>query len=332
MRDGIAAELAPAPRATHALAMTTSTVRRLRYDAFGGPEVLHLVSVPLADPGRGELRLRVKAAAVNPIDWKIRRGTMKWMSGSRFPKWVGGDAAGIVEEVGPGVTELAAGSRVAAVIGARGGAMGEAVIVKAADAVALPAAVTFEAAASAMVMATARVALRKAGLRAGQRLLVTGATGGVGPFVLQLARARGYRVTAVGSAAGVALARELGAETSLDYRTQTPEGPFDAIIDLGAAYTFAGAAALLTPRGRWVDPVPTPGRLIGQSLANLVRRRTYRPVITKLRRADLAAMVEALSRGTVTPVIAKTFPLEQAREAYRFAEAGRVIGRVLVTA
>jgi NADPH:quinone reductase-like Zn-dependent oxidoreductase len=306
-----------------------TSFRSLRYDQFGGPEVLTLEKREAPALKEGQVQLRVHAAAINPIDWKLRRGTMKWLSGSRFPKRVGADAAGVIEAVGQGAT-WAVGQRVVGYVDSTYGSMGDVALAASSAVTLLPDNVSFIDAAAGMLLVTAAQALRAAHVNPSDRVLVTGATGGVGLFVLQLAQSRGLRITASTGADGVTAAQRFGATEVLDYKTQRPTGPFAAIIDLGGAYRFAQAQPLLAPRGVLVDPVPTPGRLIGQSLANLVRRQQYRPLMTKPLIADVVAGVEQLASAKVKAVVAKTFSLDQAQEAYRYAEAGGIVGRVVI--
>jgi NADPH:quinone reductase-like Zn-dependent oxidoreductase len=308
-----------------------SQIRAVRFDAFGGPEQLTFDTLPQLEPGPLQVRIHVKAASLNPIDSKIRKGTMTWMSGKKFPKRVGFDASGVVEAVGSNVTDLEKGDRVLAFVDPARGAFAESVLADVKSVVKLPSHVGFESAAAGVVIVTALQALRAAPLERGASVLVTGASGGVGLFVVQLAKARGLRVTATGSADGVELIRRFGAEEAYDYRTSPSlSGPFDAIFDFGSAFTFDRAKPLLTPSGCWVDPTPTPQRLVAQLVLNPFRRKKYRPLMTRPLPADLAEAVRLLSES-ISAVVAKTFPMSQVVDAYRFLEKGGVVGRVVVT-
>ena len=172
-------------------------MKRVQYRQYGGPEELRLDEVTHPEPGRGQIRVRVRAAAVNPMDWKIRRGEMKMLSGSRFPRGLGHDFAGEVEAVGPGVERLKVGDEVQGATTIRqAGTFAEYVVADEKNTWLKPSSVSFEqAAALTLVSVTAWVALMtKARLRAGQSVFISGCMGGVGRSAVQIARMRGAEV------------------------------------------------------------------------------------------------------------------------------------------
>jgi len=309
--------------------------RAVTLQRFGGPEVLQVVRESVPDPKPGEVLVRVRATSVNPIDWKIRRGTMRWMSGSKFPKRVGGEVVGTVSAVGAGVSFPVVGDRVAGFAAMGAGTFADVVRVPAESLVRLETDVSFEAVAAGLVGVTALQAVRDvASARAGMRVLVTGASGAVGLLALQLLRESNVETVAIGSKRGVLLARELGAVESYDYRERTVSslrGPFDAILDFAGSLRFRDAAPLLSPRGVHADPVPTPARLVGQTLANLVRRRRWKPVLTKPAIADVVEVVRRVERGSLRVFVDETFELNDVVAAYRRAEQGGVLGKVVIT-
>lgn len=308
--------------------------RVVLFDRFGGPEVLRLTREAIARPRRGEVLVRMRATSINPIDWKIRRGTMRWMSGARFPMRVGGEISGVVAELGPGVSRLRVGERVAGFAKVGTGTFAEVVRAQESELVRLEPSLPFGEAAAGLVGVTALQAVRDvARVQAGQRVLVTGASGAAGIVALQLLRRAGASVTASGSWRGIELARELGASESYDYRECDVKtlAPFDAILDFAGSFRFAEAARILLPSGVLADPVPTPARLIGQTLANLFRRRRWRPILTRPRVADVTEILSLLGRGELRVVIDETFPLEAVTDAYRRAEKGGVLGKVVVS-
>ena len=312
----------------------SETVDAVFFERFGGPEQLLVRRVAVPRPQRGQVRVRMHAASINPIEGKIRRGEMKWMSGSKLPMRVGSEIAGVVEALGPEVRDIAVGQRVFGFGALGAGTLSEAVVVDASALVELDARVSFEEAAAGLVTVTALQALRAAQIGEGTRLLVTGATGGVGVPFLQLAHRAGASITAVGSARGVQLARELGATEALDYRAVdivAHGGVYDVIVDLGGALRFDRARALLAPHGVLVDPVPTPARIVGQSIANVFRRRKWRALLTKPLAADLAQTARLLAERQVRVVVERTFPLAQVVDAYRYTERGGIVGKVVLT-
>lgn len=307
----------------------------VRFDRFGGPEVLRLARVPRPVPGRGEVRVSVRAASLNPIDWKVRRGQMRLMSGSKFPMSAGGDFAGTVDAVGPGESPFRVGDEVLGFAAPlRGGALAEAIVVPAKNLALRPPTVPPEQAAGVMVALASLQALRDvARVAPGHHVLLHGCTGGMGLPAIQLAKAMGARVTGTCSARGVALARELGADEALDYRAVDVVdrgGAYDAVIDLAANLGFARASRVLGPRGTYVDPAPTPGRLLGHAIANVFRRRTYRALLSSLRPADLAYLTAEMGAGRLRTHVDAAFDLRDIEAAYRRAEAGAVLGKVVV--
>ena len=189
------------------------TVKRIQYHRYGGPEVLRLEEFALAAPGSGEVRVRVKAAGANPMDWKIRRGELKMMTGRKFPRGLGHDFAGVVEAVGPGVTRWKAGDEVFGATGLKeAGTFAEALVTEANTVFAKPRGLSFEeAAALPIVGATAWAALvDEAKVQAGQRVFITGCLGGVGRIAVQIAKMRGAEVAGSCSAARREEAMALG--------------------------------------------------------------------------------------------------------------------------
>ncbi|WP_242653684.1 NADP-dependent oxidoreductase [Klenkia soli] len=307
---------------------------------FGGPEALHLLDVPEVHAGPGEVRLAVRAAAVNPTDTYARNGT--YAQHPKAPKempWIPGmDVAGVVDEVGPGTeTPLAVGDRVMAIVvpsGAHGGYR-EQIVLPAASVVPVPAGVDDAAAASLpMNGLTARLALDRMGLASGQVLAVTGAAGAFGGYVVQLAKADGLVVVADASGADRELVRSLGADVVLD----RGEGFADAVLERypdgvdgladGALLGAEGARAVRdggvvsTVRGYRGDDVP-PGRSI-----------RFEPVMVR----DYGQNTQALDRlrqqaesGEVTLRVADVVPAADAASAHARLEAGGVRGRLVLT-
>jgi len=297
-----------------------TTMKAITYDRFGGPEVLEVRDLPDPEPGRGEVLVRVRAASINPVDGKMRRGELKLMSGTRFPKRVGGDFSGIVDAVGPGVTEFAVGDPVLGMAaGITGGAYSELIVTRADLLIAKPSNLTFEEAASIPVVALAAYGgLVHAGrVGKGTRVLVNGAAGGVGLLAVQIAKLLGAHVTATASGEGVSLVRTLGADRAIDYRdvdvTRESER-YDVIFELSGRLPFAKARDLLGPGGRFVDPIPTPSSLIGSLLANPFRSRKHVILLGQPSREVLRWVVSRLADGRLRTVVARSFPLSMTSE------------------
>ena len=312
---------------------------------YGGPEVLELVELEKPAPAHDEVLVRVRASSVNPADWYAMTGLLvaRPSSGLRAPREprVGTDFAGVVEAVGEAVTDFSVGDEV---YGGRAGAFAEYVCVKNAIAE-KPANLTFEEAAAVPVAAiTAIQALRdKGALRAGERVLVNAASGGVGTFAVQIAKALGAsHVTAVCSTRNVEQARELGADRVLDYTQEdfTRIGErFDVVVDIAATHSYGRLRKLLLPGGRLVIVgAPKSGRVLGP-LGHVIKiligsfgrkpRATF--FVAKLNRDELRALNELLEAGTVRPVVERTYPLAEIADAMAYLGEGHARGKIVVT-
>jgi NADPH:quinone reductase-like Zn-dependent oxidoreductase len=298
--------------------------------------VLAVVERPSPVPGHGEVLIDVAAAALNPKDVLTRGGKMRLFSGASFPKRVGYDWSGTVRAVGPGVDGLSAGDAVFGMIQAwAGGAVAEQVVVKAAELAKKPATLTHEQA-SAMPLAalTALQALRDEGhLEAGQRVLLNGASGGVGTFAVQLARLLGAHVIAVTSARNADFVRSLGAHEVLDYATidvseVTP--PVDVFFDVFGNQHFATCRKALTPSGTWVSTVPKLHVLASQLRTRFSAQRA-RLVLVRSRRGDLEQLAAWAQRGELVPVIDRVLPMEEIAAAQRHLGTRRARGKVVLT-
>lgn len=310
-------------------------MKALAYDRFGGADVFETREMPDPAPGKGEVVVAVRARSINLIDIRVRSGMMGPLVNKRFPKVPGADLAGEVVAVGPSVADFKLGDRVfGAADPFKGGAFAERIALPAANLCALPSALAFDLAATLPIAGLAALqSLRDLGaLRAGQSVLIHGATGPVGLFAVQLAKRTGADVTAVGSS-GLDTARRLGADRLIDYRSK-PDLPasqrFDLILNLSGKLPFARGRPLLKPEGRLVEPAPTIPVFIGSKLANLFRRQKHLALAAAVRRADLALLAELAAAGSLESVIAARFPFADAREAYAQVERGGVIGKVVV--
>ena len=314
-------------------------MKRIVQDVFGSPDVLRLEEVDPPAVGADDVLVRVRAVSVNPADWHAMRGS-PWFARPMFgmlkPKQrtPGIDLAGVVEAVGENVTDLRPGDEI---FGARNGALAE-LVVGGKNFIPKPAALSFEqAGAIAIAGCTALQALRdKGGLQSGQRVLINGAAGGVGTFAVQIAKAMGAHVTGVCSTRNVELVRSLGADEIVDYTTDDfADGVvrYDLIVDLVGNRSTGDLRRALTPKGTAVL-IGGSGKLF-EMIAPLVVGRfgSQRLVsfIAKINKDDLAALGELAEAGKLTPVIDRTYPLEEAADAIRHLETGHARGKIVVT-
>ena len=320
-------------------------MKAIVHRCYGSPDVIRLEDIPKPSPKDDEILVRVHAASVNPLDWHYLEGTpyMVRMDGGfgkpEDPR-LGVDFSGTVEAVGKGVTRFKPGDEV---FGGKFGALAEYVAVREERAVALkPANISHEQAAAVAIAAiTALQGLRDKGhLRAGQNVLVNGASGGVGTFAVQIAKSFGANVTGVCSTKNVELVRSIGADHVIDYtRADFADGRqrYDLILDIGGDSRLRRLRRALAPRGTLVIAGGEGGRWTGVGrqlralmLSPLVRQRltTY---ISGHRQADLEALRRMTEAGQVTPVIDQTWPLARAPGAIRHLQAGQARGKIAIT-
>ncbi len=267
-------------------------MKRIQYQSYGGPEVMRLEEHSLAAPGANQIRVRVKAASINPADWKIRNGELKMMTGKAFPRGMGVDFAGIVESIGSGVTRFQPGDEVLGTTSIKGaGTFAEQLITEEKLVVQKPGGLSFpQAACLPAVGATAWGVMEKANLQSGQKLFVNGCYGAVGQAVVQIARARGLSITGTCSAASIADAKSIGVDRAIDYGEvdwSSLQGRFDAVIDTADTLLVPDALRLLCPKGVFVDIHPTPARM----LRGLFNRR-YKFVMADMSAATVGKVID----------------------------------------
>jgi len=305
-------------------------------DQYGDLDVLSVRDVPRPAVGVDEVLVQVHCAAVNPIDTKLRDGTMRFRYGRRFPMTVGYDMCGTITEVGSAVTNR----RVGEIVYGRGdrktGESCAEFCAVGADAVALKPHDIGDDEAAAMPLAalTALQALRDdASLQTGDRVLIIGASGGVGTYAVQIARAMGASVTAVCSAANVDLVSELGAGDVIDYTSQPTfrvgGEPFDVILDAVGAESFTAARDSLTDNGTYVSTTPSARTLLG-FLTNRFTRRTAVFAMVKPRGTDLDELSEWVQDGRLRSIIDSSFELDEIAEAHRRSETKRARGKIVI--
>ena len=321
------------------------------YRNHGSPDVLEYQEIEMPVPESNEILIKVRAASVNPLDWKIMKGgprLVRLLLGLGKPKIrrPGVDVAGEVEAVGSNVTLFKPGDHV---FGTCVGAFAEYVTSKPASGmrsalVIKPDNLTFEQAASAPVAAlTALQGLRDKGrIQPGHSVLVNGAAGGVGTFAVQIARTLGAKVTAVCSARNIAMVRSIGADQVIDYTRQdfTQSGQrWDIVFDCVGNHSLSACRRVLNPKGTLVlvgmpNDAPVSGmvaRLLAAWALSPFLSRKMVFFIARVNQQDLTAVGELMATGKVTPVIDRSYRLSDAREAFQYMEQGHASGKVILT-
>ncbi|GGL15798.1 NADPH:quinone reductase [Sphaerisporangium melleum] len=320
--------------------------------SYGSPEVLRLTEVDVPVPGDDEVLVRVAATSVNPYDWHHMRGepyAARLMGGTIGPRAskipiLGADVAGQVEAVGKDVTSFRTGDEVFAMV--KGGGFAEYVCVREAELAPKPRNLSFEQAAAVPLAAcTALIALRDVGrVKEGQRVLVNGASGGVGTFAVQIARAFGAEVTGVCGRRNTGLVRSIGAKEVIDYTTEdfTRTGRrHDLLVDIAGSRPGRACRRALTrdgthvvvggPAGRWLQPVGHTLSVL--AMGPLVSQRTAHADVTRCtgNGRNLVALTSFIEDGKVTPVIDRRYPFEEIPAAVEYVEQGHAPGKVVIT-
>jgi NADPH:quinone reductase-like Zn-dependent oxidoreductase len=336
--------------ATKAATTDATTMRALVQHRYGPPDVLQWETVPVPAPGPGQLRVRVSASSVNARDWHVMRGEPRVArvldrevfgnSNPRVPVR-GTDVAGVVDAVGEGVTRWRPGE---AVFGEADAAWAEYAVTSAERVAAMPPGTTFEqAAALPLAGATALAVLTAGHARAGERLLINGASGGVGTFALQLAHSMGLHVTAVCSARNAAQARALGADAVVDYATTdfcATADRYDIVVDLVGNRSVRALRRLVQPTGTLAlsgGGVPGSGRNVGPLaplvLAQILARRPGPRIVVP--KADpgteqLETLATMMVAGDIRPVIDRVFQMRDGAAAVRYVEEEHASGKVIL--
>jgi NADPH:quinone reductase-like Zn-dependent oxidoreductase len=322
-------------------------MKAIVYRCYGPPQVLKLEEIAKPEPADDRVLVKVRAASVNPLDWHYMRGEpyfMRSMTGVGAPSSIhmGVDFAGIVESVGKNVTRFKPGDEV---FGARDGAFGEYVSVAESGSLTLkPANLTFEQAAAVPIAGiTALQALRDKGhVRPGQSVLINGASGGVGTFAVQIAKAYGANVTAVCSTRNLELVRSIGADHVIDYTKEDfTQGSrrYDLIVDTVSTHSLWEYRRALNPEGALVmvgglDKGPWLGPMWSSLKASVeapfVHQR-FMFFMADLDQSDLGVLAGLLASGKVIPVIDRTYTLSEVPAAIAYLEQGHARGKVVIT-
>jgi NADPH:quinone reductase-like Zn-dependent oxidoreductase len=298
----------------------------IQFSQFGGPEVLELVELPDPEPGPGQIRVAVRAAGVNPIDWKVRSGAM----GGDLPKRTGQEVAGVVDRLGDGVTGVAVGD---AVFGSAAGGGGAAELALLENYARVPASLDFAGAAALPVaVETAVRTLDVLGVTGGQTLVINGASGSVGIAAVQCARARGARVIGTASESNHEYLRGFGAEPTtygdgLVERVRALVGGRDPIVDRALDASGGGMLPALVELTGSPDRVVTIADYAGAQQTGVAFSGGRGPERAWHALAEVAELIEA---GRFRLPVSRTFPLDQIAEAHRISESGHPRGKLIL--
>jgi NADPH:quinone reductase-like Zn-dependent oxidoreductase len=308
-------------------------MKRLQYDKYGGPELVRLTSFTLPPPGADEVVVRVAAASINPVDWKIRSGQLKIMTGSKFPRAMGTDFAGTVEAVGSKVSRFKPGDAVVGAVSLKAsGAFAPKLIASEKSVVKKPDNLSFEQAATLPIAGvTAWCALvQKAHLARGQKVFINGAMGAVGQAAIAIAREIGAEVVGRVGPKSMMQAQSMGLANTLDYTKPLPDGLngiFDVVFDCNGSLTPAEEGRLKKKGGKIYDIAPSASKFIRSLLS-----RSRKIVFADLKVENLQQVVDLAVAGKLTLPIVKTCSLDDAPDVLASLERGqRLNGKTVIT-
>ncbi|MFJ4029960.1 NAD(P)-dependent alcohol dehydrogenase [Paenarthrobacter sp. NPDC089989] len=333
-----------APQRAHPEARQSIGMRAVVRETYGGPEVLGEEHLPRPEAGAKEVLVKVHAAGVDRGAWHMMTG-LPYLGRLAFgigkPRYpgLGMDLAGIVEAIGPGVTKFRVGD---AVFGSGRGSFAEYAVASEGKLAPKPGGITFEQAAIVPVSALAALqGLRAGRVKAGQKVLITGASGGVGSYAVQLAKALGAEVVATCSSGKMDFVRSLGADRVIDYASEdfADSGPYDLILDIAGNPGIRRMRRALTATGTAVITGGEGGGKFGGGLHRQLGAIILSPFIRQrltmffgvVNADDLNELTQLIEEGKVSPALERTFPLAQAADALRYLEDGHARGKIALT-
>jgi len=305
---------------------------------YGSVDVLSLESVDQPAINENEILVEVRAASVNPLDWRIRTGEMKIMTGKRPPKILGSDYSGVVSEIGKNITSYKKGDEVFGmidIIKVKEGTYAEFVKVKENDICIKPNNSSFEEAASIpLVSLTAYIALSNiAKVKRGSSVLVNGCAGGVGSAAVQIAKALGCKTTGVCSTKNIDFARKIGADDVIDYKKDNVLGKtevYDAIFDTVGNLAFSKSKRILKPGGIYVTTAVTLPAMIFTPITNVFRSKKFKLVMVKPDSNILSTIKQMVEDEKIKGQISKIFGIEQIKEAHEMSQNGGFSGKLVL--
>lgn len=303
---------------------------------YGSTQVLQYGDLETPSLKRDQLLVKVYASSVNPVDWKIRAGQLQILTGYKFPLVLGFDVAGEVAEVGESVTRFQKGDNIYAYSDSLpGGAYAEYAVVSERVACLKPNNMSYEQAAAVPLAATTALqALRDLGqMLPGHQVLINGASGGVGSFAVQIAKALKAEVTAVCGTQNVELVKSLGAERVIDYTVQDftkDTTVYDIIFDAVGKQSFSSCKNSLKPNGIYVTTLPDPDSVMQSAFTFLIPGKKSKLIVAQSSGQDLAYLKEFIEAGKIRSVIERTYPLSELAAAHTQSEQGHVVGKLAI--
>lgn len=309
-------------------------MKKVIYNKYGSFDNLQMSNMDIPSIQTDELLIRVKAVAINPLDWKKLQGELKIITGKKFPKGIAFDFSGVIENTGNNITNYKIGEAIFGTLDAmKGEALAEYIVVKKESIYKKPENVSFETAVAILTGGTtATYLLNKAKVKAGDSLLINGASGGVGMIALQLAKMKGIRVAAVASGEGVDYLKKWHPESLIDYKKENVldnQEKYNAIFELAGSLPFHKAKNLLKPNGIYASTLPNPVDMLKAFFNNLFSSKKNIIIQATPTQEIFKEISHWLIQNSVEMPVAKTFSIDDFKEAYRFAKKGGAIGKVV---
>ncbi len=310
-------------------------MKAIIFNRYGGPEVLEYTDVVTPVPSDGEVLIKIAAASVNPVDWKIRIGRLKIITGRKFPKYLGAEIAGTIIKTGSNVKVLHPGMRVFAGLSYKGGGYAEYVCVPEKDAILLPDNISMKEACSIGIAGvTPLQALRDyAGFEEKMHVLIYGASGGFGTYAIQVAKLLGARISGVCSSRNVELVKSLGADEVIDYTMDDftlNRDSYDVIIDAVGNKTYRDVKDALRRKGRLIKLNHSYQTYRDILYTALFSKKKVKMVFLKKLPEDIKWIRDQIALGHIKVVIDRTYPLRDARKAHEYSETGRAKGKIVL--
>lgn len=311
-------------------------MKAVLFRRYGPPDLLELVELPEPKISADQLLVKVHAAGVNPVDWKIRSGHPKIPVLMKLPQIPGSDLSGEVVQVGRSITQFKIGDAVYGTLSPfSGGACAEYAALPEKNAALKPRTLSFEEAAAVPIAGlTALQSLRDlGGIKPGDRLLINGASGGVGHFAVQIAKVYGTEVTGVTGGRNLDFVKELGADRVTDYTKEDftkSDFRYDIVFDTVAKRSFKECRAVLNSRGVYITTLPSAATVLQMLIGPIFGGPKARIISARARRADFNLLTEWFDAGKVRVMIDRLFPLSETAEAHRYGEAGHIRGKIVI--
>jgi NADPH:quinone reductase-like Zn-dependent oxidoreductase len=305
-------------------------------EKYGGVEVLQYKEYPVPQIKDDEILINVKNSSVNPVDWKVRKGMLRFIPGQKLPKILGGDFSGIIENTGSKITEFKTNDKVFGMISAViGGTYAEYAVAKSHQITLMPKNLNFKEAATIPLAAlTAYQALSKLGnLKKGDKVCINGCSGGVGHFAVQIAKAMGADVTGVCSTKNVEFAKKLGSDKVIDYSKEQvlkPSQRYDIFFDAVANKSYFKVKKYLNKNGKYVTTLPSISVMIN-SIFGFFSSKTGKMINVKPNSEDLRILSNLIKLQNLKVHLDKTYDLKEIQKAHLHSETGRVVGKLALS-